>query len=76
MLDSKNLFELAKVTVNATPAALYSFGEDKFSYSELNETLRKELREYAATPALYRENKNLIFSLIENIVDDVECYRL
>ena len=71
MLDSKNLFELAKVTVNATPAALYSFGEDKFSYSELNETLRKELREYAATPALYRENKNVIFSLIENIVDDV-----
>ena len=54
MLDSKNLFELAKVTVNANPATLYSFGEDKFSYSELNDTLRKELREYAATPALYR----------------------
>jgi hypothetical protein len=73
MLDSKNLFELAKVTVNANPAApvAYSFGDDKFSYSELNETLRKELREYAATPALYRENKNVIFSLIENIVDDV-----
>ena len=73
MLDSKNLFELAKVTVNTNPAApvAYSFGEDKFSYSELNETLRKELREYAATPALYRENKNVIFSLIENIVDDV-----
>ena len=73
MLDSKNLFELAKVTVNANPAApvAYSFGEDKFSYTELNETLRKELREYAATPALYRENKNVIFSLIENIVDDV-----
>ena len=73
MLDSKNLFELAKVTVNANPTApvAYSFGEDKFSYTELNETLRKELREYAATPALYRENKNVIFSLIENIVDDV-----
>ena len=73
MLDSKNLFELAKVTVNANPTApvAYSFGEDKFSYTELNETLRKELREYAATPALYRENRNVIFSLIENIVDDV-----
>jgi hypothetical protein len=73
MLDSKNLFELAKVTVNANPAApvAYSFGEDKFSYTELNEALRKELREYAATPALYRENRNVIFSLIENIVDDV-----
>lgn len=71
MLDQKNLFELAKVTVNANPATLYSFGEEKFSYAELNETLRKELRAYAATPALYRENKNVIFSLIENIVDDV-----
>lgn len=73
MLDSKNLFELAKVTVNANPAApvAYSFGDDKFSYSELNETLREALREYAATPALYRENKNVIFSLVESIVDDV-----
>ena len=73
MLDSKNLFELAKVITTANPASpvAYSFGENKFSYSELNETLRVALREYAATPALYRENKNVIFSLIENIVDDV-----
>lgn len=73
MLDVKNLFELAKVTANAkagSPVA-YSFGDNKFSYTELNETLRKELNEYAATPALYRENKNTIFSLMEVIVDDV-----
>ena len=73
MLDKKNLFELAKVTANAkagSPTA-YSFGDNKFSYSELNETLRKELNEYAASPALYRENKNTIFSLMEVIVDDV-----
>ena len=73
MLDSKNLFELAKVTVNANAASpvAYSFGDKKFSYAELNDTLRAELREYAATPQLYRENKNVIFSLIENVVDDV-----
>lgn len=73
MLDKKNLFELGKVTANAkagSPVA-YSFGENKFSYSELNDTFRKELNEYAATPALYRENKNTIFSLMEVIVDDV-----
>lgn len=73
MLDKKNLFELAKITANAkagSPTA-YSFGEEKFSYTELNETLRKELNAYAATPALYRENKNTIFSLMEVIVDDV-----
>ena len=63
MLDKKNLFELAKVTANAKAGAptAYSFGDNKFSYSELNETLRKELNEYAATPALYRENKNTLF---------------
>ena len=73
MLDRNNLFELAKVTAkaNKTAPVAYSFGENKFSYSELNETLRKELNEYAATPALYRENKNLIFSLMEVIVDEV-----
>ena len=73
MLDKKNLFELAKVTANAKAGAptAYSFGDNKFSYSELNETLRKELNEYAATPALYRENKNTIFTMMEVIVDDV-----
>ena len=73
MLDRNNLFELAKVTANAKKGAptAYSFGDNKFSYAELNDTLRKELNEYAATPALYRENKNTIFSLMEVIVDDV-----
>lgn len=73
MLDAKNLFELAKVTANAKVGAptAYSFGDNKFSYTELNETLRKELNEYAATPALYRENKNTIFTMMEVIVDDV-----
>lgn len=73
MLDRNNLFELAKVTANAKKGAptAYSFGENKFSYAELNDTLRKELNEYAATPALYRENKNTIFSLMEVVVDDV-----
>ena len=73
MLDQKNLFELAKVTARANSASpvAYSFGENKFSYAELNETLRKELNEYAATPAEYRANKNVIFSLMETIVDDV-----
>ena len=73
MLDQKNLFELAKVTAKAQKGAptAYSFGENKFSYAELNDTLRKELNDYAATPALYRENKNTIFSLMEVVVDEV-----
>ena len=73
MLDRKNLFELAKVVANANPSSqvAYSFGDDKFSYSELNNTLRNELKELAGTYQLYRENKNLIFSLIEDTIDDV-----
>lgn len=73
MLDSKNLLALAKATANANPSsqALYSFGENKFSYAELNDTLREELKEYAGTYQLYRENKNTIFSLIENTIEDV-----
>lgn len=73
MLDRKNLFELAKVVANANPSSqvAYSFGDDKFNYSELNNTLRNELKELAGTYQLYRENKNLIFSLIEDTIDDV-----
>ena len=73
MLDKKNLIDLAKVTAKAEPSSkvAYSFGENSFSYSDLNETLRAELREIAGTYALYRENKNTIFELIEQTIDDV-----
>lgn len=72
-LNRKDLLTLAKITANANPSAptSYSFGEEKFSYADLNETLRGEFRELAATYALYRENKNTIFSLIEETIDDV-----
>jgi hypothetical protein len=72
-LNKTDLVKLAKITANAksTSQVAYSFGEDKFSYSELNETLRSELRELAGTYSLYRENKNTIFALIEEVVDDV-----
>ena len=53
MLDKKNLFELAKIVANAKSSApvAYSFGDQKFSYSDLNETLRTELNNYASTYA-------------------------
>lgn len=72
-LDRKNLVTLAKTVANANPSSMtaYSFGEDKFSYSDLNETLRNELKEIAGTYALYRENKNTVFSLLEETIDDV-----
>ena len=72
-LNKTDLIKLAKTVANANPSSqvAYSFGEDKFSYADLNDTLRNELRELAGTYALYRENKNTIFSLIEETIDDV-----
>ena len=72
-LERTQLFTLAKTLAHANPSSqvAYSFGEDKFSYADLNDTFRNELKEIAGTYSLFRENKNLLFSLIETIVDDV-----
>lgn len=72
-LNKKDLITLAKLTANANPSAptSYSFGDEKFSYADLNETLRNELNEIAGTYQLYRENKNTIFELMETVIDDV-----
>lgn len=73
MLDRSNLVQLAKTVARANPSApvAYSFNGSQFSYDVLDETLRKEFNELAGTYALYRENKNLIFSIIEEVLDDV-----
>ena len=72
-LDKNNLVQLAKTVAKANPSApvSYSWNGENFSYDQLNETLRREFNEYAGTYALYRENKNLIFSVIEETLDEV-----
>ncbi len=69
MLDFNNLLALMKVTAKANSSAptAYSWNGQNLSYDALNETLRQELNELASTNALYRENKNTIFSLIEQL---------
>jgi hypothetical protein len=72
-LDKKNLIELARVVAKAdsnSPTA-YSFGEKKYSYDELDSTLRAELKELVGTPQLYRENKGTLFTLIEETITEV-----
>lgn len=73
MLDFNNLLALMKVTAKANSSAptAYSWNGQNLSYDALNETLRQELNELASTNALYRENKNTIFSLIEQTLDEV-----
>ena len=72
-LEFKELLKLAKTVAKANPsvATAYSFGDKKFGYSELEDTLRDELNELAGTYSLYRENKNTIFALMEQTIDDV-----
>ena len=73
MLDRNNLLALMKTVAKADVSAptSYSFNGESFSYEALNETLRRELNEYAGDYASYRDNKNLIFSLIEETLDEV-----
>ena len=73
MLDRENLVALMKQVAKANPSApvAYSFGDKQLSYEALNEALRSELNELAGTWSLYRENKNLIYSMIEETLDDV-----
>ena len=72
-LEFKDLLTLAKTVAKAQSSApvAYSFGDNKFSYSELQETLRDEFKTLAGTYSLYRENKNTIFALLEQTIDDV-----
>lgn len=72
-LEFKDLLTLAKTVAKAQSSApvAYSFGENKFSYNELQETLRDEFKVLAGTYSLYRENKNTIFALLEQTIDDV-----
>ena len=72
-LKKKDLITLAKITANANPSSpvAYSFGEDKFNYSELNDLVRSEMNELAGTYSKFRANKNTIFEIMEEVVDDV-----
>lgn len=72
-LDRNSLIELAKATAKASinPSASFSFGEEKLSATALEETFRKEINDLASTYALYRQNKNLIFELIEIQLSEV-----
>ena len=72
-LNKENFLALAKVVANANPSSqtAYSYNNEQFSYADLNETLRKEFNEIAGTYELYRQNKNLVFELIEQTLNDV-----
>lgn len=72
-LQKDSLIQLAKATAKASmsPSTSFSFGEEQLSYEALNKTFREQMRELAATPAAYRNNKNTIFELVEIMLTEV-----
>ncbi len=73
MLELNQLKLLAKAVANADPSnkVAYAYGEEKLTYSELNETLRSELNALAGDYKSFRQNKNTVFTIIETVVDEV-----
>ena len=69
----EQLLQLAKTVAKAKPSApvAYSFGEKQYSYADLNDTLREEFNSLAGTYRDYQINKNTIFALMEQTINDV-----
>jgi len=66
-LNKDQLIALARASAKASlnPSVAYSFEGEKLSADALNRTYIKELNELGATPQDFRENKNLIYTLME-----------
>ena len=71
-LKYDDLVVLAKTVAKANPSSTvaYSFGEDKFSYADLCETLRTEMKDLVGSYSLWRENRNVAFKLMEETIND------
>ena len=71
-LNRDSLFTLARQVANANPSApvAYSFEDKNYSYADLDSTLRSELNDLVGTYALWRENHNILFALMEEIITD------
>ena len=70
-MELKDLVKLAKIASNAKPSSTYSFEGENFTASEINETLRSELKAIAGNYHLYEQNKHTIFALVEQTIDDI-----
>lgn len=83
-LSRSELIKLAVTVAKANPSSpvAYSFGEKNYSYQQLDETLRSELKEIAGNYQLWRENKNTVFALMEEVINEtlpkrvIEAYGL
>lgn len=72
-LTRDQLIALARANAKASlnPSVAYSFEGEKLSAEALNKTFVKELNELGSTPQDFRENKNLIYTLLEVSLTEV-----
>lgn len=73
MLNKKDLTILAKQVAKASRKAptAYRFADKEYSFETLNETLRDEFNELAGSYNAYRRNKNDIFEIMQEVIDEV-----
>lgn len=71
-MEFKDLVQLGKVIVNANPSSktAYSFGNENFSYEDLNTTFEKEIDEMVGDYYKYEANKVKYFQLMAEIITD------
>ena len=72
-MTKESLIQLAHIANKAsagTPVS-YSYENETFTPEQASAALREELNKLTASYSLYRENKNVIFALIEETIDDV-----
>ena len=72
-MEYNDLRELARIALKADPSAptAYSFGNESYTLDQVNEALATEFRKLAGNYRDYRDNKNTIFRLIEETIDEV-----
>lgn len=69
----KENLALSKILMSKknSPSGKYSFQGQEVSYEALNKALQDNINAIAGTPQLWRENKNIVFALIEETLSEV-----
>lgn len=70
-LDQLVQLTIAVGKANPAKATTYSFNGQNLSYEAMSKTLSEECKALGGTYALYRENKNKLFTLMEQAMDEI-----
>ena len=76
MLENKQIVALMKAAAQTSPSKKFSFNGEELSSAAINKTLREQLSEIAGTYELYRVNKNQLFALVEEAINDILPQRI